>query len=206
LAVATTITDTLTLSDAPAMAEAFSRSLADTLNLSDAVAKAVGMGRSDTLSLSDALARAFGLARADTLSLSDLAAYDEGALAAPSTVSRGGFFCSQATLETGEASKTVQATPGPGRYLHVTALYVTVLVAPGVGVTVDIEDSGGSVHLMRLSSGAAVNNMFQLVLRGMKRPRAGQGLRLPADTGLVITPSEAGPSVHVITEGFILPV
>jgi hypothetical protein len=104
-------------------------------------------------------------------------------------------FCVEATLGTGETTHTLKAAPGVNLALYVTALYATVLTA--AAQVIDIEAAGAGVKVLRLAASVTKDNMFQIQLT--------RGLKLTSNTALVVTPGAAGPSIHVVAEGYIGP-
>lgn len=106
-------------------------------------------------------------------------------------------WSAQATLGTGDTTKTVKASPGATNALVVTAYVYTSLTAAAQAV--DLEDASGTVEVMKapVSVAAAV----QLG----SRVQFEQGLKLTKNEALVLTPAAAGPGAHVWAEGYILP-
>jgi hypothetical protein len=103
-------------------------------------------------------------------------------------------WSAEATLGTGDATKTVKAAPGAGKRIVVTGYTWSVLVSAAQAV--DVEDSSGTVHVLRLPASPGV-------VQGSYTFEA--GLELTVNEALVITPAAAGPSVHVVAEGYIKP-
>lgn len=99
----------------------------------------------------------------------------------------------QATLETTDATKTIIPSPGLGKKLYITHAHLTVLVS--AAQTLDLESSDGAVEIIRLAASPAANSKQEVEFL--------QGFALPENTGLVVTPSAIGPSVHVAATGFI---
>ena len=104
-------------------------------------------------------------------------------------------FSVQATLGTGDSTKTLQAG-GAGITIYITSLTLTSLVA--AAQVLYVGDTSGTVKGLSLpASYAAANQAFLSLL---------QGLPLTIAEDLIIKPAAAGPSVHVVAEGYIIRV
>jgi hypothetical protein len=102
-------------------------------------------------------------------------------------------WSAQVTLGTGDTTKTLKAAPGAGFGLVINDLNCTVVVA--AAQLVDIEDTSGTVEVMKLGASATVNVPFNKSLS--------QGLPLTTNEALIIKPAAAGPSVHCVADGYI---
>lgn len=98
----------------------------------------------------------------------------------------------QATLGAGDASKTIIAAPGAGKKLVVTKIIATVVTV--AAQTVDIEDTSGTVEVLKLPASAA----------GQYRAEFGHGMELTTNEALIIKPAAAGPAIHVSAEAYVV--
>lgn len=103
-------------------------------------------------------------------------------------------FCVQATLATGDASKTL-VDVGAGVTIVVTSLNVMGMVA--AAQVLYVGDTSGTVKVASYpASHPAVGVSRQIELK--------EGLKLTEGEDLIIKPAAAGPSVHVVAEGYLL--
>lgn len=102
-------------------------------------------------------------------------------------------FSVQATLGTGDASKTLLDV-GAGVTIVVMNVTLTSLVAAAQSLYVG--DTSGTVKA--LSAAASLTVHAQLACQLV------EGLRLTEGEDLIIKPAAAGPSVHVVAEGYLL--
>ncbi len=93
----------------------------------------------------------------------------------------------------GDASKSIKATPGTGNRLVVTK--VTVHITTTNAATIDIEDTSGTVEVMKIGASAPVNGRYDFSLE--------RGIDLTINEALIYKPSAAGPAGHVVAEGYI---
>lgn len=100
---------------------------------------------------------------------------------------------SQIVLGAGDATKVLKAAPGAGKRLVVTKLWANVLVS--AAQPVDIEGSDGTDELIKFAASAAVGTQASREFD--------EGWALAQNIGLRIQPGAAGPSVHVVAEGYI---
>lgn len=105
-------------------------------------------------------------------------------------------WSSQITLGAADTTKTVQAAPGAGKRLVVTAYMMTVVIS--AAQSVDLEDTSGTVEVAKMAASLAAGTQF-------RSPTLDEGLKLTVNEALLIKPAAAGPSVHVWAEGYILP-
>lgn len=103
-------------------------------------------------------------------------------------------WSAEITLGAGDTTKTLLAAPAApyaGRRIYVTHLHATSLIAAAQAVDIKI----GTVNVLRLVASWAVGNETFIgpMIRGLRGDVAG---------ALVITPAAAGPSIHVIAEGY----
>ncbi len=102
-------------------------------------------------------------------------------------------FSVQATLATGDASKTILDI-GAGVTVVVMSLTLTCIVSAAQPVYVG--DTSGTVKALSLGSAYPAHSQATLQLL--------EGLRLTEGEDLIIKPASAGPSVHVVAEGYLL--
>lgn len=100
-------------------------------------------------------------------------------------------FCVQNTLAAGDASKTLMAAVSGVRY-YVTAICATCLTSAAQSVYVG--DSSGTVKALSLAASFAQHSQAFTQLQ--------EGLALTLSEALVIKPAAAGPSFHVVVEGY----
>ncbi len=101
-------------------------------------------------------------------------------------------FCTQNTLAVGDATKVLMAAVSGVTYF-VTSVCVTCLVS--AAQTVYVGDSSGTVKALSLpASFTAGAQAFTQLLHG---------LQLTKSQALSITPAAAGPSFHVVVEGYL---
>jgi hypothetical protein len=105
------------------------------------------------------------------------------------------YFCVQGTLGTQATTLSLKAAPGALKALRVTKLFATVITS--AAQVVDVEDTSGTVHVLRLGASATAHAQYQMTLE--------RGVQLTANEALVVTPGAAGPSVHVVAEGYTIP-
>ena len=103
-------------------------------------------------------------------------------------------WSAQATLGTGDATKTVKAAPGALKRLVVTNYVLTVVTAAAQAV--DLEDTSGTVEVCKLGASASVHAQF-------RSPNMEEGLTLTVNEALILKPASAGPAMHVWAEGYI---
>jgi hypothetical protein len=103
-------------------------------------------------------------------------------------------WSAEITLGTGDTTKTLLAAPtGTRKAIVVTHCVAHVLVAAAQAVDIKI----GTVMVRRLGVSEAVGN--ESFVGPMDYGLIGQ-----AATALTIVPAAAGPSVHVVAEGYYL--
>jgi len=102
-------------------------------------------------------------------------------------------FCVQATLAAGDATKTLKAAIAEEQ-LVVTSVVVTGLTP--AAQLLYVGDVSGAVKALSLAASLAANAQVSLQLI--------EGLKLTKGEDLIIKPAAAGPSVHVVAEGYIL--
>lgn len=93
----------------------------------------------------------------------------------------------------GDASKTIKAAPGTGNRLVVTK--VTVHITTSAAQAIDIEDTSGTVEVMKLAASAPVHGRYDFNLE--------RGIDLTVNEALIYKPAAAGPAGHVVAEGYI---
>ena len=101
-------------------------------------------------------------------------------------------FCVQATLGTGDATQTLRAAIA-GVTFVVTSVTMTILVSGAQAIYVG--DSSGSKKALSIAASATLHAQFVM--------QAAFGLELTIGEALVIKPAAAGPSAHVVVEGWI---
>ena len=102
-------------------------------------------------------------------------------------------FSVQDTLLIGDATKTLFALTA-GRQIFVTACVVTGIVA--AAQTVYVGDTSGTVKVVSLAASFPVHSQADRYLT--------QGLGLTVGEALIVKPGAAGPSVHVVCEGYVI--
>lgn len=102
-------------------------------------------------------------------------------------------FSVQDTLGAADTSKTLKDV-GAGETIHVLSVTVTSLVASAQ--TLYVGDTSGTVKAISLGISLVVNS--QAVVQLM------EGLALTEGEDLIIKPAAAGPSVHVVAEGYVI--
>lgn len=102
-------------------------------------------------------------------------------------------FCVSATLGTGDASTTLKAAVTGFSY-YITGVILTSITAAAQALYVG--DSSGTVKA--LSVGASFTAHAQA------RMHTREGLKLTAGEAIVVKPAAAGPSVHVVVEGYLV--
>lgn len=100
-------------------------------------------------------------------------------------------FCTEETLAVGDASKTLMAAVTGVTY-YVTAVCATCLVSAAQAVYVG--DSSGTQKALSLPASFPANSQAFTQLQ--------EGLALTLSEALVIKPAAAGPSFHVVVEGY----
>lgn len=103
-------------------------------------------------------------------------------------------WSAQATLGTGDATKTIKAAPGALKSLVVTRYVATSVTAAAQAV--DLEDASGTVEVAKFAASWTANLSRQ-------SPSMDVGITLTANEALVLTPASAGPSIHVWVEGYV---
>lgn len=101
-------------------------------------------------------------------------------------------FCVQNTLAAGDATKVLMAAVSGVQYF-VTAVCVTCLTSAAQAVFVG--DSSGTVKALSLAASFPANSQAFTQLN--------EGLPLTISEALSITPAAAGPSFHVVVEGYL---
>jgi hypothetical protein len=104
------------------------------------------------------------------------------------------LWSAEITLGAADTTKTLIAAPAAPyatRTLYVTHIHATSLISAAQAVDIKI----GSTNLIRLAASWAVGN--ETFLGPMIR-----GLRGQPGQALTIVPAAAGPSIHVIAEGY----
>lgn len=102
-------------------------------------------------------------------------------------------FTVQDTIGAAEASKTLLDV-GAGVTIVVTGLAATVIISAAQAVYVG--DTSGAVKALSLAASVPAHSRFTLELKN--------GLRLTEGEDLIIKPGAAGPSLHVVVEGYLL--
>lgn len=93
----------------------------------------------------------------------------------------------------GDATKTIKAAPGVGNRLVVTKLSVHITTTAAQAI--DVEDTSGTVEVLKLGISAPVNGEYTFDLE--------RGIDLTVNEALIYKPAAAGPAGHVIAEGYI---
>lgn len=101
-------------------------------------------------------------------------------------------FCVQNTLAVGDATKVLIAAVTGVQYF-VTAVCATCLVSAAQSVYVG--DSSGTVKALSLAASFPAHSQAFTQLN--------EGLALTSGQALSITPAAAGPSFHVVVEGYL---
>lgn len=102
-------------------------------------------------------------------------------------------FCVEKTLGTGDASVTL-VTGGSGIIIVVTNIVLTCITA--AAQTAYVGDTSGTVKA--LSIGASFTAHAQAIVQLL------EGLQLTSGENLIVKPAAAGPSFHVVAEGYLL--
>lgn len=102
-------------------------------------------------------------------------------------------FAVAATLDTGDASKTL-INIGAGVTIYVTNILMIGLVA--AAQVLYVGDTSGTVKVLSVAASWPANTHIDA--------QFGQGLALTEGEDLIIKPAAAGPSVHVVVEGYLL--
>lgn len=97
------------------------------------------------------------------------------------------------TLGTGDASKTL-VDIGAGVTICVTNILMIGLVA--AAQVLYVGDTSGTVKVLSVAASWPANNFINAQFN--------QGLALTEGEDLIIKPAAAGPSVHVVVEGYLV--
>jgi hypothetical protein len=110
-------------------------------------------------------------------------------------MSHRGFIETTVTVPfvAGDASKTLVAAPGAGKFIMVTKVRVTITTS--AAQSVDIESNAGAVELIKTPVSPAVGSQFSF--------ESAHGIALPAATALVYQPSGAGNAGLVSVDYYI---
>lgn len=102
-------------------------------------------------------------------------------------------FSVQATLGTGDASKTLLAGAAG---VTIVVMCVKALCLVSAAQAVYVGDTSGAVKAISLAASYTLHASNDLQLL--------EGLRLTEGESLIIKPAAAGPSFHVVAEGYLL--
>ncbi len=102
-------------------------------------------------------------------------------------------FCVQETLAVGDATKTLLTHVDDSQYV-ITAICATCLVS--AAQTLYVGDSSGTNKALSLAASFPQHSQAFTQLN--------EGLKLTLGEDIVIKPGAAGPSFHVVCEGYIL--
>ena len=102
-------------------------------------------------------------------------------------------FCVQATLGTGDSSKVLKAAAA-NEQIVVTDVWLTSLTS--AAQVQYVGDESATVKALSLAASITAGVQAHLRLK--------QGLALTIGEDLIVKPAAAGPSVHVVAEGYIL--
>lgn len=102
-------------------------------------------------------------------------------------------FCVQATLDTGDTSKSLKAAV-TGYSICVTRVDLTSITAAAQALYVG--DSSGNVKAISVAASFTAHAQAHM--------ESEEGLKLTVSEALIIKPAAAGPSVHVVATGYIL--
>ena len=105
-------------------------------------------------------------------------------------------FCAEKTLAAGDASKELVAANAAVQIV-VTYVHSVGLVA-AVAQTVYVGDSSGTVKVLSLPASIPVLGQEHTI-----GPLT-EGIKLTKGESLTIIPAIAGPSIHVVVEGYLL--
>ncbi len=102
-------------------------------------------------------------------------------------------FSVQNTLAAADSTKTLLAG---GAGITIVILSVTVTGLTAAAQAVYVGDTSGTVKALSFGVSLAVNAQLAVQLV--------EGLRLTEGEDLIVKPAAAGPSVHVVAEGYLL--
>jgi len=102
-------------------------------------------------------------------------------------------FCVQGTLGTGDATKVLRVALAEEQLVVVSVSLLSKVAAAQV---LFVGDTSGTVKALDVA--ASLTAHAQLYWQML------EGLKLTKGENLVVTPAAAGPSVHVVVEGYIL--
>lgn len=102
-------------------------------------------------------------------------------------------FCVSGTLGATDESLTLKAAVASFSY-YITGVILTSLTA--AAQTVFVGDSSGTVKAISVAASFTVHAQARMQVR--------EGLKLTAGEALIVKPAAAGPSVHVVVEGYIV--
>lgn len=103
-------------------------------------------------------------------------------------------FVAEVTLGAGDATKTLKAATTGVSYV-VTGVYATCLVS--AAQTVFVGDSSGTVKALSIAASFTLHNQVRT------GPLNRAGLVLTEGEALIVKPAAAGPSFHVVVEGYL---
>lgn len=101
-------------------------------------------------------------------------------------------FCEEVTLGAADASKTIKAAVTGVQYF-VTSICATCLVS--AAQTVYVGDSSGTKKALSLASNFPAHSQAFTQLN--------EGLGLTVGEAIIVKPAAAGPSFHVVCEGYL---
>lgn len=102
-------------------------------------------------------------------------------------------FCVSGTLGTGDASVTLKAAVAGFSY-YITGVILTSLTAAAQALFVG--DSSGTVKAISVGASFTAHAQARMYVR--------EGLKLTAGEAILVKPAAAGPSVHVVVEGYLI--